>query len=127
MRIVHLNAQNRVGQLRRRRDVQSAVDVGQMAAIELVELHAVGGIVLRPVPPAPVAAFGDQQFFERQLALRSSGTSARVIVGLRGRAADAPGLVVFFGADPHVEVGVDPGAGEDVVERLGLDAPRRLR
>ena len=52
-----------------RRQIQEAVDVRQMAAIELVELDAVGGIVLRAVPPAPVAAFGDQQFFERQLPL----------------------------------------------------------
>ena len=88
---VHLrrrHPQNGPRQLLRRRQVEEAVDVGQVAAIELVELDAVGGIVLRTVPPAPVAALGDQQFLERQLPLllRDAGGG---VVGLRARAAVA--------------------------------------
>ena len=66
--------QDRPRELLRRRQVQEAVDVGQMAAVELVELDAIGRIVLRAVPPAPVAAFGDQQFLERQAAAAPPGT-----------------------------------------------------
>src|ERR1035438_7842516 len=49
-------AQNRPRKLLRRTQVEEAVDVGQVAAIKLVEFLAVGGFVLRSVPPAPVAA-----------------------------------------------------------------------
>jgi len=37
-----------------------------MIAIELIELGAVVGAVLWSIPPTPVAAFGDQDFFEGQ-------------------------------------------------------------
>src|ERR1019366_7756043 len=41
------------------------------------------------------------------------------VVGGAGAQQLGPGLVVFLGADPDIEVGVDPGAREDVVQRLG--------
>jgi hypothetical protein len=40
-----------------------------MLAIELVEVAVVAGVVLGAVPPIPIAALGNQQFFERHFAL----------------------------------------------------------
>ena len=57
------HAQDGARKLLGRHQVQEAVDVGEVAAVELVELRAVGGLVLRSVPPAPVAALGDEQLF----------------------------------------------------------------
>ncbi len=109
----------------RRRQVQKTVDVGQMAAVELVELYAIGRLVLRAVPPAPVAAFGDQQFLVRQAAVAFGDAGGDVVCGA-GAQQLGPGLVVFLGADPDIEVGVDPGAREDVVQRLRRHQAERL-
>src|SRR3954469_15073871 len=51
------------------REAERLIDVGEMLAIQLVEVSVVGGGMFRPIPPVPVAAFGDEQFLERQLAL----------------------------------------------------------
>jgi hypothetical protein len=41
-----------------------------MLAIKFVEVAIVGRVVLRPVPPVPIAALGNQNFVKCQLALR---------------------------------------------------------
>ena len=73
--------------------------------------------MLGSVPPAPIAAFGDHQFFEGQAApvFRDAGGG---IESLPRAQQFGPGPVVFLGADPDVKIGVDPGAGENMVERF---------
>jgi hypothetical protein len=67
--------------------------------------------VLGAVPPAPVAALGDQQLFIGQTAavFRHVGGG---LVGFPRAQELAPGLVILLRADPDVEVGVDPGPRE---------------
>ena len=79
-------------------------------------------MVLGPVPPAPVAALGDHQLLERQLARlgRNAGAGGGLIIGLARARQVLPGAVVLFGSDPDVEIRADPGAREDVVEWLRL-------
>src|ERR1019366_3081619 len=101
-----------------RRQVEEAVDVGEVVAKELVKLGAVGGFVLRPIPPAPVAAFGDQQLFKRALALRLRHGRGGAVEGLAGAQQLRPGMIILFGADPHVEIGADPRARENVIQRF---------
>ena len=38
----------------------------------------------------------------------------------------SPGLIVLFGADPDVEIGIDPGSGEDTIDAHGLHQPGGL-
>src|SRR5260370_25487180 len=50
-----------LGQLFRRDLAEREIHSGEMLAIEGVEFRIVGGAVLRTEPPAPVAAFRDQE------------------------------------------------------------------
>jgi hypothetical protein len=90
-----------------------------VVAEELIELGAVSGFVFGPVPPAPVAAFGDEDLFVGEGALFGGDFVFVLVEGGAGVAEVLPGAVVFLGADPDIEVGVDPGAGEDAVEGVG--------
>src|SRR5215467_12794482 len=96
-----------------------------MAAIELVELLPVGRMVLRTIPPAPIAAFGDEQFLECHAAALFRGGSGR-IEGLSGAQKLGPGLVILLRSDPDIEIGVDPGAGENAVQRFRSNLPQCL-
>src|SRR5205823_13131926 len=58
-----------LGQHIGRRSAQSLVDIGKMLAIQLVEFPVIGGMMFRAIPPVPIAAFGDQEFFECQISL----------------------------------------------------------
>jgi hypothetical protein len=100
-------------------EFESAVDVGEVVAEELIELGAVGGFVFGAIPPAPVAAFGDEDLFVGEGALFGGDFVFVLVEGGAGVAEVLPGAVVFLGADPDIEVGVDPGAGEDAVEGAG--------
>ena len=91
-----------------------------MLAIEFVELAIVGRLVLRAVPPVPVAAFGDQDLFKRQSSLRFADAIFVLFVKVTGVEEVVPGAIVFRRADPHVEVGVDPGAGHERRERRNV-------
>ena len=81
-----------------------------MLAVEFVEFAVVGGMVLRAIPPVPVTAFGDQDFFEGQLPLRLAGRGSSLGIEIAGVVEIVPGAIVFRSADPDVEVGVNPGA-----------------
>ena len=76
--------------------------------------------MFRSIPPTPIAALGDEEFLESQLALRFRRAGVPVIRLARGQ-QEIPCAVVFVVANPDIEIGVDPGAREDVVERGGFD------
>src|SRR5262249_30306166 len=95
----------------RRISAQRVINIGKMLAIQLIKLPVVGGMVLGPVPPVPIAALRNEQFFKGKLLLLSRhifriGTKEIA----RGRKM-VPGKVVFRCTDPHIEVGIDPRAG----------------
>ena len=70
-------ADDRLRQIVGRACTQRLIDVRKMLAVELVEFAVVGRMVLRAVPPVPVAAFGDQDFFKGQFALLLGGSRRR--------------------------------------------------
>src|ERR1700756_1805854 len=87
-----------------------------MLAIQLVEFAIVGGVVFRAVPPVPVTALGDENFFPSQLLLLR-GTAGRIFgVEVAGMVEVVPGTVVLGGSDPDVVVSVDPRAGNNFTE-----------
>src|SRR5207245_11699101 len=67
-------------------------------------------MVLRPVPPVPITAFGNKNFFESQFALGFAGACGTLRIELARMIEVGPGAIVFGSADPDVEVGVDPRA-----------------
>ena len=70
-------------------------------------------MVLWPVPPVPVAALGNQQFFVRQFALRL-GSLCRILFVKRARMKKViPGTIILGRANPDVEIRRDPRAGKD--------------
>src|SRR5215469_15256592 len=93
-----------------------------MAAIELVELLPVGRMMLWSVPPAPIAAFGNEQFLECHAAALFRGGSGR-IEGLAGAQKLGPGLVILVRPDPDIEIGVDPRSGKNTVQRFRSNLP----
>jgi len=85
---LHIHAQNGPGKVFGRRQAQQAVDVGQVVPKQQVEFGAILRRVLRPVPPAPVAALGDQEFLVSQAPVllwncRPTGRGGRALVCLR--------------------------------------------
>src|SRR5262249_30060573 len=87
--------------------VESSVYIGEVLAEQIIEFDAICGFMLRPVPPAPIAALGNEELFVSQL------QSARWTRGGRGRhpfielargAEEIPGAIVFVRADPNIEV-----------------------
>ena len=110
-------------QLVRRRSVEHAVDVAQVLPKQEIKLLVLRARVLGAIPPAPVAAFRDPKLFlSKAYLLRAQpgleGVSSKEVAGVRHQ---VPGFVVLLGANPDVEVGVDPGPrrhmGEDAVGR----------
>ncbi len=103
----------------------------QMFAEEFVELGAVLGVVLRAIPPVPVAAFRNHQLLEGKLALVGGEPAAfpgsdDAIIRFTRLQQQVPSLIVFFRADPDIEVGVNPGARMDAREFTGRYAGQRL-
>src|SRR5580658_1632701 len=83
-----------------RRGSQGLIDIRKMFAVKLVEIAVVGGVVLRSVPPVPIAALGDQDFFKGQLPLRFGGASRVLRIKFAGVVEVVPGTVVLGSADP---------------------------
>src|SRR6266576_1082336 len=99
-----------------------------MLAVKFVDVAIVGGMVLGAVPPIPVAAFGNQEFFVGELALGLHALRSSMIVGFASLEEIVPGAVVFRSADPDIEVGRDPGAWGDRIQMVEVVLPRdRLR
>ena len=95
---------------------ERVIHVRQVAAIQRVEVLVVGRMMLRAVPPVPVAALGDQQFFPRQLSLRLRNPMRVAVVVVARLGQQVPRPVVLGSANPHVEVGVDPRAGHQALQ-----------
>src|SRR5580698_5597702 len=101
-----------------------------MLAIELVEVAIVGRVMLRPVPPVPVTAFGNQQLFPGDLALLFGHPMRMTVIVIARFRQQVPSEIVLWSADPYVEVGIDPRARHQTVEppKVRLVVPRdRLR
>src|SRR2546427_11193739 len=69
-------------------------------------------MVLRPVPPVPITAFGNKNFFESEFALGLAGARGTLRIELARMMEVVPGAIVFGSTDPDIEVSVDPRAGE---------------
>src|SRR5215472_2373851 len=106
-------ADDRTGERFRRISTQRVIDIGQMLAIELIKLPVVCRVVLGPVPPVPVASFRDEQLFKGELPLPGGDIFRIGTKEIPCRRQMVPGKIVFLRADPHIEVGVDPGAGNN--------------
>src|SRR6266404_1816296 len=98
-----------------------------MAAVKLVKVDAVIGMMFRTVPPAPVAALGDQQFLISPFAAILGNAISVFRIGLAGSQEEFPGAIVLLGADPDVETGVNPGPRENVIEPLRFQPRQRFR
>src|SRR6266576_6248127 len=95
-----------------------------MLAVKFVDVAIVGGMVLGAVPPIPVAAFGNQEFFVGELALGLHALRSSMMVGFASLEEIVPGAVVFRSADPDIEVGRDPGARGDRIQTVEVVMPR---
>src|SRR5579862_2324859 len=95
-----------------------------MLAVEFVEIAIVGRVMLRSVPPVPIAAFGDQKFFVRQLALRFAGLPHVLGIKLAGMVKVVPGAIVLGSADPDVEIGINPRSRYEGWQRGGIRMAR---
>src|SRR5215469_18548282 len=109
----HESASDGDGQLFRWHSFECRIYVGKMPTIQLIEVTIIGGMVLRAIPPVPVAAFGDEQLFPRQLALRFRNAVGVAIIVLARLRKQVPGLIVFGRANPYIEVRVDPRSGNE--------------
>jgi len=83
-----------------RGEAEGAVDMGEVIAEELIELGAIFGVVVGAVPPAPIAALGDEQFLEGQVLLRlvqlgALRTADDAVIGFAGFEEELPGLIVL--------------------------------
>src|SRR5580704_19308440 len=72
---------------------QRLIHIGKMLAIQFVEFAVVRGMMLRAVPPVPIAAFGNEQFFEGQFALRFAGPASSLGVKVSGLVEMIPGTI----------------------------------
>ena len=64
-RLGYIPTGNRLRQIIGRRSPQRLIDIRQVLAIKLVEIAVICGMVLRAVPPVPIAALGNQELFVR--------------------------------------------------------------
>ena len=76
--------------------------------------------MLRAIPPVPVAAFGDQDFFKGDLPLLFPRLGSGLGIEVARVVKIVPGAVVFRRTNPDVEVSVNPGARNQRLE------PRKL-
>ena len=65
-------------------------------------------MVFRTIPPVPVTALGNQQFFKSQLFLCGRDLTGIFIEKIAGRRQMVPGEIVFRGANPNIEICVNP-------------------
>jgi len=84
-----------------------------MLAVKFVEVAIIRRVMLRTVPPVPVAALGNQDLLEGEISLRLGSAGCSFGVKLAGAMEVVPRLVIFRSADPNVKVGVDPRSGNE--------------
>src|SRR5579883_364207 len=97
---------------------QGSIDVGEVFAVEFVEISVVGGMVLGAVPPIPITALGDEKLFISELPLCFRGMGCIFGIKFPGAIEIVPGEIVLGGADPNIEVRVNPGARNQCLERI---------
>src|SRR5437588_8346084 len=98
----------RLRQILWRRTSQSQVNIGKVLAIKRIEFWIVIRVMLRPVPPVPVAAFRDQQLFKGKLLLLRRGPLSVFGEEIPRCGKPVPRCIIFRRADPDIEIGVDP-------------------
>src|SRR5438270_11494217 len=102
----------------RRGAAQRQINVGKMFAVELVKVAIILRVVLRAIPPVPVAAFSNEQLFKGKLLLLRQSL-VRVLGKEIARSGKlVPGGVVFRRPDPDIEVGINPRARKNGAEAL---------
>ena len=79
--------------------------------------------MFRAVPPAPIAALGNQQFLLRQGALLGGSPGLALGKEIARLGQQVPSPVVFLASKSDIEIGVDPGAGSQARQRLRLTKP----
>src|SRR5580692_1280613 len=107
-----LYTSNGLGEIIGRYRAQGLIHDGEMLTIKLAEFAVIRPMMFRAIPPIPIAAFRDEQFFEGQFALRLARPRCVSSIEVAGVVEIIPRAVVLGSADPHVEVGIDPGAGK---------------
>ena len=115
--------QNGLGQVIRRARTQRLIDIRQMLAIKLVKLPIVGRVMLRPVPPVPIAAFRNQDLFKSQLALRFTRLRPRLCIKIPRMVKVVPRPVVLRRPNPNIEISVDPRSRNNLVEHIEFSMP----
>src|SRR5580698_685170 len=88
-----------------------------MLAVEFVKIVVVGRMVLRSVPPVPVAALGNQDFLKGEPLLSFAGAGRILGVELARVVQIVPSTVIFGSANPNVEVGMNPRARHQGLQR----------
>ena len=79
-----------------------------MFSVKLVEVAVIRGVMFRPVPPVPVTALGDQNFFVCQLALFLGCAGRCLLIKIARVVEIIPSFVIFRRSDPNIKVGVNP-------------------
>src|SRR5437660_12571973 len=87
------------------------VNIGEMLAIEFVEIPVVSRMVFGAVPPIPIATLRNQDFLKRQFPLLLTSAGRILLVEIAGMEKVVPGAVILGSADPYIEVRVDPRTG----------------
>src|SRR5689334_9152450 len=82
-----------------------------MFAVEFIKLPVVGGVMFRPVPPVPITALSNQEFFKSQFSLRLSDIWSDLRKKLASMIKIIPRSIILGSADQDIEVSVDPGTG----------------
>ena len=89
------------------------VEVGEVAAIEMIETgHGLARVVITE-PPEPVGTFADRQlvFGGYRLFRREATAALNHVVTLFGGAEQIPGVVLFAVADPGRQSAIYPATG----------------
>src|SRR5262249_27210246 len=105
----HFESSDWLRQIIRRHRTEGLIHIRKMLAVEFVEVAVVGRMMLRPVPPVPVAALGNQKLVKGQIALGFSRPCGVLRIILTRVTQIIPGAIVLRRSNPDVEVRIDPG------------------
>src|SRR6185437_10299130 len=114
-------------QVRRSFCSQCLVHVREMLAIEFVEVTIIRRMMLRAVPPVPIAALCNHQLFKGKFPLLIRDCRRAMLIKVARIGKIIPRAIVFGSADPNVKVCVDPRTGNQRLElRIFLLPVQRL-
>ena len=123
----YLRPGNRLCQKIRWRCAQRLVHILKMLAVKLVEIAVVRRMMFRPVPPIPITAFRNQEFIERESALRLGRAGRGARIKLPRVMQIVPRPVILRRPDPHVEVRINPGQSLCDARSLPRSSPPQSR